>query len=239
MERWRTLQRVKNCLKISVDLSFDVKNNSRSSTMDLDLNTSAGKVIKSSLDTLPYYFAVSGCVESKGGFHLRCSQSCLKQALFLHFGPDSVPSVCLRVLKVLRDISFPTDIEENDRLWRFQESCADFESIQHSLRNVFSLTLVFFMFGLIDVSAFSEKDELFNKWISSYALKTLVLFEWEENPTEEQWAGSNLSDRFLNILNNLVLCLKKGRLRSFFYNDYNVSPKEDINNFKTHPVHTG
>ncbi|KAJ7376594.1 hypothetical protein OS493_033755 [Desmophyllum pertusum] len=46
-------------LKISVDLSLAVKINFRSATMDLDLETPAGKVIKSLLDSLPYYYAVS------------------------------------------------------------------------------------------------------------------------------------------------------------------------------------
>jgi len=37
---------------------------------------------------------------------LRISQSCLEQTLFRdHFGPDGGQSVCLRVLKVLRDIT--------------------------------------------------------------------------------------------------------------------------------------
>ena len=41
---------------------------------------------------------------------LRCSQSCLEQSLFRdHFGPDGGPSVCLRVLKVLRDMTLPYD----------------------------------------------------------------------------------------------------------------------------------
>ena len=41
---------------------------------------------------------------------LRCSQSCLEQSLFRdHFGPDGGPSVCLRVLKVLRDMTRPFD----------------------------------------------------------------------------------------------------------------------------------
>ena len=39
---------------------------------------------------------------------LRCSQSCLEQSLFRdHFGPDGGPSVCLSVLKVLRDMTLP------------------------------------------------------------------------------------------------------------------------------------
>ena len=132
-------------LKISIDLSLAVKINFRSSTMDLDLETPAGKVLKSSLDSLPYCFADSayrdnefevspGCADGADGFRLRCSHSCLEQALFRHFGPDSGPSVCLRVLKVLRDISVPNESDDNT----FQESIDDFESIVTPLRNVLS-----------------------------------------------------------------------------------------------------
>ena len=47
-------------LQVSVNLSLAVKINSRSSTMDVDLESPAGKVIKSSLDSLPSgFFAVS------------------------------------------------------------------------------------------------------------------------------------------------------------------------------------
>ena len=41
---------------------------------------------------------------------IRCLQSCLEQSLFRdHFGPNGGPSVCLRVLKVLRDMTCPFD----------------------------------------------------------------------------------------------------------------------------------
>ena len=43
---------------------------------------------------------------------LRCSQSCLEQSLFRHhFGPDGGPSVCLRVLKVLHDMTCSLDLQ--------------------------------------------------------------------------------------------------------------------------------
>ena len=118
-------------LKIKIDLSLAVKINSHSSTMAVDFESGAGKVVKSLLHTTPYYFAVSGyrmyrlspsklIKEHKPGVAedfsimkendccLRCSQSCLEQSLFRdHFGPDGGPSVCLRVLKVLRDMTLP------------------------------------------------------------------------------------------------------------------------------------
>ena len=124
-------------LKISVDLSIAVKINSRSTTMDVDFESPAGKVLKSLLDSLPFYFAVSAyrnyeippsnlfngfsewqsnvnwesqnqfSVQNPSDCRLRCSQSCLEQSLFRHFGPDSGPSKCRRVLKVLRDMTHP------------------------------------------------------------------------------------------------------------------------------------
>ena len=50
-------------LKIKIDLSLAVKINSHSSTMKVDFESGAGKVVKSLLHTLPYYFAVSGYTE--------------------------------------------------------------------------------------------------------------------------------------------------------------------------------
>ena len=45
------------------------------------------------------------------------------------------------------------------------------------------------------------------KWISSYTLKTLVLFEWSKHLEDEQWTGSNLTQRLVNILHNLLSAL--------------------------------
>ena len=47
-------------LKTKIDLTLAVKINSRSSTMKVDFESATGKVLKSLLYTLPYYFAVSG-----------------------------------------------------------------------------------------------------------------------------------------------------------------------------------
>ena len=63
------------------------------------------------------------------------------------------------------------------------------------------------------------------KWISSYTLNTLVLFEWSKKPEDEQWTGSNLTQRLVNILHNLLNALKKNKeIRSFWFKDYNVLP---------------
>ena len=37
-------------------------------------------------------------------------------------------------------------------------------------------------------------------FISSYTLKTLVLFEWSKNPEDDQWTGRNLTQRIVNIV---------------------------------------
>ena len=101
--------------------------------------------------------------------------------LFLQeFGPDSKQSRCLRLLKLLRDIIFPdpekeiTDNENNSGFWCFD----------------------------VDTAAYNLKDT--GKLISSYVLKTLVLFEWQQNHADELWSGNNLSRRLLSILFSLV-----------------------------------
>ena len=51
------------------------------------------------------------------------------------------------------------------------------------------------------------------------------MFEWSQNPEDEQWTGINLSRRVLNIVICLLLVLKGNEgLRSFWYKDYNVLP---------------
>ena len=234
-------------LKIKIDLSIAVKINSHSSTMAVDFESGAGKVVKSLLEASPaYYFAVSGYtylhnvplsnlfkelketqklrIISQSDCLLRISQSCLEQSLFRdHFGPDGGPSVCLRVLKVLRDMTHPlhwrgcylflnfnckNGIDET--AWEFITA----ESVSSNWQRAQKWN-----FGKVD----SELDS--TRWISSYALKTLVLFEWSENPEDEQWTGINLSQLVLNIVICLLLVLKRNEgLRSFWYKDYNVLP---------------
>ena len=208
-----------NGLKISVDLALAVKINSRPNKIDLEFESASGRVLKSVFDSVPYFFAVASYRDvltevqpnyfaeytSSGpqpvDFCLRCSQSCFEQLLFVHeFGPDSGQSKCLRLLKVLRDIVFPAIENEvnnnttNSGLWQFD----------------------------VDRAADPLKDT--GKLISSYVLKTLVLFEWQENPADELWSEMNLGQRLVSILRRLVACLKQKRLRSFFYADYNIFP---------------
>ena len=234
-------------LKIKIDLSLAVKINSHSSTMAVDFESGAGKVVKSLLDASPaYYFAVSGYtylytvplsklfkeleetqkprITNQSDCLLRCSQSCLEQSLFRdHFGPDGGPSVCLRVLKVLRDMTRPLHRAACDGNMEFNrkngidETAWEFittESVSSNWQRVQQRN-----FGNDEF----EPDS--TRWISSYALKTLVLFEWSENPEDEQWTGSNLSQRLVNVATLLLHVLKGNRgLRSFWYKDYNVLP---------------
>ena len=251
-------------LKIKIDLSLAVKINSHSSTMAVDFESGAGKVVKSLLHTMPYYFAVSGyrmyrlspsklfkehkpgaaedfiiMKEKRGKFPplvitcqpndccLRCSQSCLELSLFRdHFGPDGGPSVCLRVLKVLRDMTLPYAEDSYIRnLNRYKYNSVDkreSECIDKYVSKFFNDDEMPVSDSDIDLNEYVS-----TKWISSYTLKTLVLFEWSKNPEDKQWTGSNLTQRLVNILHNLLSALKKNKgIRSFWYKDYNALPKE-------------
>ena len=158
---------------------------------------------------------------------LRCSQSCLEQSLFRdHFGPDGGPSVCLRVLKVLRDMTRSFDQYEHcycqytlgsgksieEKVREFVNTGKEINSDEH--RRMHSLC-----------SATEPESTTF---ISSYTLKTLVLFEWTKNPEEKQWTGNNLSQRIVNIVTVLLRTLEQNKgIRSFWYIDYNVLPNRD------------
>ena len=251
-------------LIIAVDLVLAVKINTHSSTMKVDFESQAGRVVSSLLGTLPYYFAVSGykeyAVSSTShlfkkfkeeqkervvGFPisepkislreshclLRCSQSCLEQSLFRdHFGPDGGPSVCLRVLKVLRDMTRSFDQYElcycqytlgsplrsgksiEEKVREFVNTGKEINSDER--RRMHSLC-----------SATEPESTIF---ISSYTLKTLVLFEWTKYPEEKQWTGNNLSQRIVNIVTVLLRTLEQNKgIRSFWYKDYNVLPNRD------------
>ena len=237
-------------LIIKIDLSLAVKINSRSSTMAIDFESGAGKVVKSLLDASPaYYFAVSGYtylytlplsklfkeleetqehrITSQSDCLLRCSQSCLEQSLFRdHFGPNGGPSVCLRVLKVLRDMT------------RLLHRGGSYHSLKFNCKNGIDETAWEFITTELVSSNWQRfqqnnfGDDEFepdsSRWISSYTLKTLVLFEWSENPEDEQWTGSNLSLRLVNVATLLLYVLKgNSGLRSFWYKDYNVLPDNE------------
>ena len=235
-------------LNIAVDLVLAVKINSHSSTMEVDFESQAGRVVTSLLDTLPYYFAVSGYKEypvssSSNLFSestislreshclLRCSQSCLEQSLFRdHFGPDGGPSICLRVLKVLLDmtrkfdqcgfcISLQCSFNKEKSIY---QNVRAFINVDKEITNSDRHTNTHFLCGVPEPYEDSSKS-----YISSYTLKTLALFEWSKNPEEKQWTGSNLTQRIVNIFTVLLDLLKQNKgIRSFWYEDYNVLPAD-------------
>ena len=210
---WNGGERYKG-LRISVDLALAVKINNRPKVDIDEVESPTWRVLQSLFDNLPCYFAVGAyrdvlsevnpnyfadCDPSlrPQDFCLRCSQSCLEQALFSQtFGPNSGQAKCLRLLKVLRDIVF-------------HDTEIDFKNSNDS--------------GF-DSALAAESLESTGRLVSSYVLKTLVLFEWQQNPADEQWCGNNLSRRLLNTLRSLIDHLKGRKLRSFFYADYNIFP---------------
>ena len=194
-------------LNIAVDLVLAVKINSHSSTMEVDFESQAGRVVTSLLDTLPYYFAVSGYKEypvssSSNLFSestislreshclLRCSQSCLEQSLFRdHFGPGGGPSICLRVLKVLLDmtrtfdqcgfcISYQCSFNKEKSIY---QNVRTFINVDKEITNSDRHTKTHYLCGVPEPYEDSSKS-----YISSYTLKTLALFEWSKNPEEKQ-----------------------------------------------------
>ena len=204
-------------MEISVDLTLAVRINSRSRKVDLKFDSPSGRVLKSALDSLPYFLAVGSYRDPLSEEHpdyfkkaeeqcpglrpinfiLRCSQSSFEQLLFVQeFGSDSGQSKCLRLLKVLRDMMFPD-----------------------------SVVTVFDTIGIFTIDESSSKA---GKLISSYVLKTLVLYEWQKNTDAELWTGSNLTQRLISILQDLVRRLKGKKLTSFFYSDYSLFKKDSL-----------
>ena len=164
-------------------------------------------------------------LQSQSDCLLRISQSCLEQSLFRdHFGPDGGPSVCLRVLKVLRDMTLPLHKSFSDCHVYFNCKNGIGENAWEMItaESVCSKWQTFQRYH-DPMEDNSEPDS--TRWISSYSLKTLVLFEWSETPEDEQWTGSNLSQRLVNIVTCLVFILKRNKgLPSFWYENYDVLP---------------
>ena len=312
-------------LKIKIDLSLAIKINSHSSTMKVDFESGAGKVVKSLLHTLPYYFAVSGyteydvppsnlfkefedkqshfddfdsllhakslleqlmfrdhcspndepivplcgngvlsdmtgsgdtdhnvpssnlfneskqskesqkhtngdrslSLESQSDCLLRISQSCLEQSLFRdHFGPNVGPSICLRVLKVLRDMTRLLHKSCSDRHVYFKCKNAIGENAWEMItaESVYSGWQTFQRYHdpMEDNSAPDS-----TRWISSYSLKTLLLIEWSET-LKPQRTSNGLSQRLVNIVNCLLFILKRNKgLPSFSCENYDVLPSPD------------
>ena len=167
-------------------------------------------------------------LESQSDCLLRISQSCLEQSLFRdHFGPDGGPSVCLRMLKVLRDMTLPLHESYSDCPVYFNCKNGIGENAWEMItaESVCSKWQTFQRYH-DPMEDNSEPDS--TRLISSYSLKTLVLFEWSETPEDEQWTGSNLSQRLVNIVTCLLFILKRNKgLPSFWYENYDVLPSPD------------
>ena len=215
-------------MKISVDLTLAVRINSKSTLRGLEFDSPSGRVLKSVLDSLPYFLAVGSyrdllseehpdCFKKEEqypglrpiNFVLRCSQSSVEQLLFAQeFGSDSGQSKCLRLLKVLRDMMFP-DAEHSMAETGKTDKIKDFN-------------LAYW------ISMADNPSDDAGKLISSYVLKTLVLYEWQKNTNAKLWTGSNLTQRLVSILQELVRRLKGKKLTSFFYSDYNLFKKDSL-----------
>ena len=215
-------------MKISVDLTLAVRINSKSTLRGLEFDSPSGRVLKSVLDSLPYFLAVGSYKDPLSEEHpdyfkkeeeqypglrpinfvLRCSQSSFEQLLFVQeFGSNSGQSKCLRLLKVLRDMMFP-DAEHSAETGKT-------DKIEDS-------KLAYW----ISIADDSSNEAV--KLISSYVLKTLVLYEWQKNTNAKLWTGSNLSQRLISILQELVRRLKGKKLTSFFYSDYSLFQKDSL-----------
>ena len=217
-------------MKISVDFTLAVRINSKSTLRGLEFDSPSGRVLKSVLDSLPYFLAVGSYKDPLSEEHpdyfkkeeeqypglrpinfvLRCSQSSFEQLLFVQeFGSDSGQSKCLRLLKVLRDMMFP-DAELSMAETGKTDKIKDF------------LNLAYW------ISMADDPSDDTGKLISSYVLKTLVLHEWQKNTDAKLWTGSNLTQRLISILQELVRRLKGKKLASFFYSDYSLFKKDSL-----------
>ena len=216
-------------LLITVDLTLAVRINSRSSKLNLEFSSPAGQVLKSLLDSVPRYFAIGSyrnvLTENQPNFFeenanvldrkcknlcLRCSQSCLEQAIFCYFGLDGGQAKCLRLLKLLRELLFEPGEHATEPEDRSQNNN-----------------------GLHPIRKLGLMAEGFTKVVSSFVLKTLVLYEWKENPEDNSWSENNLSERLLSILRKLLVCLEEKKLFSFFYKDYNIFTARTVDSVLT------
>ena len=55
-----------------------------------------------------------------------------------------------------------------------------------------------------------------------------MLYEWQKNTNAKLWTGSNLTQRLMSILQELVRRLKGKKLTTFFYSDYSLSKKDSL-----------
>lgn len=136
------------------------------------------------------------------------------------FGPTGEPTVCLIVLKALRDMLFLVIEVENYAFWNEAVQNSHWKFIRDPGVSVISevansVRMWMKLYANYDEGSFIDQYSG-SKRISSCTLhQTLVLLEWEQHPTNEEWSGSNMSKRLLNIIKRLQLSLKKQIVQLF------------------------
>ena len=58
--------------------------------------------------------------------------------------------------------------------------------------------------------------------LTSYHLKTILLYQYEANPFPNQWSYDRLSERFLSFLQSLEHCLRQLICPHYFIKDLNL-----------------
>ena len=66
------------------------------------------------------------------------------------------------------------------------------------------------------------EEEIIEKTISTYLLKTLVLWEMDRLPDDEEWTWELIPKRLMNIYTQLLECLMRGNMRSYFIPNQNL-----------------
>ena len=129
--------------------------------------------------------------------------------------------MCLIVLKALRDMLFLVIEVENYAFWNEAVQNSHWKFIRDPGVSVISevantVRMWMKLYANYDEGSFIDQYSG-SKRISSCTLhQTLVLLEWEKHPTNEEWSGSNMSKRLLNIIKRLQLSLKKKQIAQLF-----------------------
>ena len=113
------------------------------------------------------------------------------------------------MLKALRDMLFPVIEVENYAFWK--------EAVQNShwkFIHDFGVSVISEVAGTVRIwmkPANYDEGSFIDQYTDSKRISScmlhqpLVLLEWEQHPTNEEWSGSNMSKRLLNIIKRLQL----------------------------------
>ena len=130
----------------------------------------------------------------------RISNSTAEMELMTHYDHCSIPAKVMRVMKIVTGLlSDPSA----------------FEDFATDLKVLISPTV-------------SQIDPRPLYLISSYALKTLFLFELEKFTQVEDWLESGVSIRVLSVMRGLLKSLEKKSMRSYFFPKSNVLLKKGL-----------